>query len=385
MNRGAPNRGSSKRGGRAKQYIHPSKFVSQAKVVEKVAYVPQHGFGDFGLHASIVANIRTKGFTAPTAIQDATIPAAMEGKDVVGLANTGTGKTAAFALPLIHDLMTHMDRRALILAPTRELAMQIHEECMSFAKGCGLRQALLIGGASMHIQKRDLRRNPRIIVGTPGRVKDHVSQGTFLPQFCDFVVLDEVDRMLDMGFVDAVRGILSRTKAERRSLFFSATMDKRVAALIETFAKSPVTVSTIEGNTADGVDQNVVYYSGLANKLELLHDVLIRPECSKTIIFDDTKRDVERLGRELHARGFRVDHIHGDKSQAQRARAIKRFKDNEIQVLVATDVAARGIDVADISHVVNYSAPNSYEDYVHRIGRTARAGKTGYALTFLPK
>jgi ATP-dependent RNA helicase RhlE len=379
-----PSKPPTVRGARAKQYIDPQKFVCAAKLVEVAEYVPTHNFKDFALHASLLANIAEKGFTQPTAIQDQVIPLILQGKDVVGLANTGTGKTAAFALPMIQHLITHMESRALLMAPTRELAQQIYDECLDFAKGCGLRQALLIGGASMNTQIRDLRRNARIVVGTPGRIKDHLKQKTFSLADFDYTVLDEVDRMLDMGFLNDVSAILSGAKAERRSLFFSATMEAHVADLIKRYGNKPEVVSTIMGSTVDAVDQNVIKFGNNADKLNKLHDLLISPECTKTIIFDDTKRAVEFLGRELHARGFKVDYIHGDKSQAQRQRAINRLKSGEINVLVATDVAARGIDVADVSHVVNYSVPFCYEDYVHRIGRTARAGKAGYARTFLP-
>lgn len=359
--------------------------MKEAVVVQKDEYVAKHAFQDFAVHPRILANVLAKGFKAPTAIQDQTIPLALSGRDVVGLAATGTGKTAAFAIPMIHDLMMNMNHRAIIMAPTRELAQQIMEECLSFSKGCSIRGALLIGGASMHLQKRDLRMNPRIVVGTPGRIKDHLQQKTLYLKFFNYAVLDEVDRMLDMGFINDITAILGEVNPVRQSLFFSATMEPKIEKLIKGFSADPVTVSTVTGSTADGVNQNVVYYSGGTDKIEKLHNILIGSGCSKTIIFDDTKRLVERLGRELHERGFRVDHIHGDKNQSQRARAIKRLKDDEIDVLVATDVAARGIDVADVSHVVNYSTPNSYEDYVHRIGRTGRAGKTGCALTFLPK
>ncbi len=386
---GGRGRGPAGRSGggsaRAKQFIHPSRFIQEARITEKADYVPIHSFEDFAVHKKILDNIVIKGFTQPSAIQDRTIPLVLEGKDVVGIANTGTGKTAAFAIPMIHDLMTHMDHRALIMAPTRELAQQIMEECFSFGKGCGLRSALLIGGASMYLQKRDLRTNPRVVIGTPGRIKDHVQQGTLpLPLF-NFVVLDEVDRMLDMGFINDISGLLARVSQDRQSLFFSATMEPKIARLIEQFSKNPVTVSTKEGSTVDSVSQDVVYYSGSNDKMDKLHDVLIAGDCGRTIIFDDTKRAVERLGRELHARGFKVDEIHGDKSQAQRSRALSRLKSDEINILVATDVAARGIDVTDITHVINFSTPNSYDDYVHRIGRTGRAGKGGIALTFLPR
>ena len=378
----APRNGG---GARVKQYINPSRFIQDAKVTEKTEYVAVNSFESFAVHQKILDNVKVKGFTQPSPIQDQTIPLVLQGKDVVGIANTGTGKTAAFAIPMIHDLITHMNHHAIILAPTRELAQQILEESFTFGKGCGLRSALLIGGASMHLQKRDLRFNPRIVVGTPGRIKDHLQQGTLILSHFNFVVLDEVDRMLDMGFINDITDILSRVNKERQSLFFSATMEPKIAKLIERFAKDPVTISTKEGATVDSVNQNVVYYSGTNEKIEKLHDLLIGEKCSKTIIFDDTKRAVERLGRELHTRGFKVDQIHGDKSQAQRSRAIQRFKTDEIDILVATDVAARGIDVSDISHVINYSTPNTYDDYVHRIGRTGRAGKGGTALTFLSK
>ncbi len=381
-------RGPAPRGGggaRNKQYINPSRFIREARITEKAEYQPVNSFENFAVHKKIQENIRAKGFVQPTAIQDQTIPLALAGKDVIGIANTGTGKTAAFAIPLIHDLIGHMDHRALIMAPTRELAEQIIEESFSFGKGCGLRSALLIGGASMHLQKRDLRLNPRIVVGTPGRIKDHLRQGTLNLTFFNFVVLDEVDRMLDMGFIKDIGDILSLVAKERQSLFFSATMDPKISGLIEKFSRQPVTVSTKEGTTVDSVSQDVVYYSGTNEKIEKLHDVLIGGACAKTIIFDDTKHGVEKLGRELQTRGFKVDQIHGNKSQAQRSRAIKRFKCAEIDILVATDVAARGIDVSDVTHVINYSQPNTYDDYVHRIGRTGRAGKGGTALTFIAK
>ncbi|HKL85762.1 MAG TPA: DEAD/DEAH box helicase, partial [Treponemataceae bacterium] len=380
--RGAPSGG---KGNRVKQFIDPERFICEARQIERDVYVPENRFQDFKVQPRIIGNLLDKGYETPTPIQDQTIKHVLDGRDVVGIANTGTGKTAAFAVPLIHDLITHMENRVIVLAPTRELAQQIVEEFMSFSKGCSLRTALLIGGASMHLQKRDLRYNPRIVVGTPGRIKDHLSQGTLDLSFFNRVVLDEVDRMLDMGFIKDISAILSRVKPVRQSLFFSATMEGETASLIKKFSKDPVTVSTRVGETAENVTQDVVWYRDNGNKIEKLHDVLISSGCQKTIIFDDTKRLVEKLAKDLLERGFKVDRIHGDKSQAQRTRAIKRLKTDEINILVATDVAARGLDVSDITHVINYSQPNTYDDYVHRIGRTGRAGKTGKALTFLQK
>jgi len=373
------------RGNRVKQYIDPARFISEARKVEQVEYIPRNQFRDFKVQPRIIANLLDKGYETPTPIQDQTIQLVLEGNDVVGIANTGTGKTAAFAVPLIHDLVTHMENRLLIMAPTRELAQQIVEEMLSFSKNCNLKIALLIGGASMHLQKRDLRYNPRVVVGTPGRIKDHLSQHTLDLTLFNRVVLDEVDRMLDMGFIKDITSILSKVNPVRQSLFFSATMEPEIAKLIEKFARNPKTISTRVGATVDSVSQNVVWYNNVSDKIDKLHEILIGNNCGKTIIFDDTKRSVERLGKELQERGFKVDRIHGDKSQSQRSRAIKRLKTDEINILVATDVAARGIDVSDITHVINFSQPNTYDDYVHRIGRTGRAGKTGQALTFLPK
>ncbi len=384
----APNgrivREKGKKGGCVKEIIDPARFVKKAVVVEKTEYVAAHAFGDFGLNERILENIKTKGYVTPSPIQDKTISLVMEGKDVVGIANTGTGKTAAFALPMVHKLIHDMTARVLILAPTRELAQQIQEEIISFSKGCSIRTVLIIGGNSMNVQNRELAKNPRVIIATPGRLKDHIRQGTVSLSNVTYAVLDEVDRMLDMGFIRDIREIFSHVPKTRQSVFFSATIDKEVERLILDFSKDPVTVSVRENVTADGVDQDVVWFRDNEDRIEKLHDLLIKG-CEKTIIFDDTKRAVEKLGKELKKRGFRVDQIHGDKSQGQRSRAIRRLKDDEIDVLVATDVAARGIDVSDISHVINYSQPVTYEDYVHRIGRTGRAGKTGQAYTFLQK
>jgi superfamily II DNA/RNA helicase len=366
------------------QYIDPSRFVKAAvPVVQGEEYVPMHTFAEFEVNDLIKTNVLAKGYETPTPIQDQTIPVALEGYDVIGIANTGTGKTAAFALPALHHLMTFADSRALIVAPTRELAQQIEQECRSIAKGSGLRGALLIGGSAMGPQLRDLRAKPRIVIGTPGRIKDHQRQGTLDLSNFNIAVLDEVDRMLDMGFVDDVREILNSLSAERQSFFFSATLDTRVKNLIQSFAKDPVTISLKVSETADSVHQDVVRYSGLVEKLDKLHTILTDQGVEKVIVFDETQRSVERLSNELVARGFDADAIHGGKSQGQRQRALDKFKSDKIKILVATDVAARGIDVKDITHVINYGMPQSYEDYVHRIGRAGRAGKTGHALTFV--
>lgn len=369
--------------GPKKDYIHPSRFIKVATPAVQTEYQPTHSFGDFAMHPTLALNIARKGFTMPSPIQDQAIPLGLAGRDVIGIANTGTGKTVAFAVPVLHRLLQNRDSSALIIAPTRELAQQIDQEFRAVGKGSGLAGAILIGGAGMGPQLRDLRHSPQVVIGTPGRIKDHLERGSLDLSGFDTVVLDEVDRMLDMGFVDDVRDILSRLADNRQSFFFSATLDRKVQDLIHTFSNDPVTVSVSTGNTSDNVHQDIVCYETVNDKIEQLHGLLVKPEITKAIVFDDTQRAVERLSQELQARGFKADDIHGGKTQGQRQRALNRFKKNEVKILVATDVAARGIDVADISHVINYSTPQNYETYIHRIGRAGRAGNIGYALTFI--
>lgn len=383
-----PSRNTSSRGGGRmpkKDYIHPSKFVRAAQPQAEASYTPKHTFADFTLQPVIQRNLEGMAFTVPTPIQDQTIPAGLQGKDIVGIANTGTGKTAAFAVPTLQRLIMEPTSKAIILAPTRELAQQIEQQCRQIAKGSGLSGALLIGGVAMMPQLRALKDNPRIIIGTPGRIKDHLERRSLDLARFNIVVLDEVDRMLDMGFVHDITHILSRTMHDRQSFYFSATLNPRVKAIIEGFSYDPVHISIKSGETSDNVEQNIISFNSHSEKLDKLHNVLIADTTVKTIVFDDTHRSVERLTKDLEARGFSTDSIHGGKSQSQRQRVLRRFKESEIDVLVATDVAARGLDVSDITHVINYSSPSSYEDYIHRIGRTGRAGKTGYAFTFVEK
>lgn len=382
MRRSYHSRPQNKRSRLEKSYIHPSRFVQRAQQRTEEVYIPIHSFSDFALDERLKRNLEAMSFRDPSPIQDQAIPHGLVGNDVVGVANTGTGKTAAFAVPVLNRLITEPTSKALILAPTRELAEQIEQECRKIGKNSGLDGALLIGGTSMGAQLRDLRYNPRIIIGTPGRVKDHLERGSLDISNCNIVVLDEVDRMLDMGFVQDITHILSRTHAERQSFYFSATLDARVNGIIKSFSKDPIQITVKSGETSDNVDQDVVTYSA-GDKIDKLHNILIEKTTTKTIIFDDTQRAVEKLSKELSARGFSADSIHGGKSQPQRQRVLSRFKNSATTVLVATDVAARGLDVSDISHVINYSVPKTYEDYVHRIGRTGRAGKVGHALTFI--
>jgi len=252
-------------------------------------------------------------------------------------------------------------------------------------KGSGVMGAILIGGMPMGPQLRQLRNNPQIVIGTPGRIKDHVERGSLKLAGFNMVVLDEVDRMLDMGFLPDVNFILQQLAPERQSYFFSATMDPRVKTLITKYAPKHVTISLKKQATAESVNQDVVHYTHATDKVEKLHDILNDKTVEKVIVFDETQRSVERLNQMLQDRGFKAEAIHGGKTQGQRKRALDQFKQNRVNILVATDVAARGIDVADITHVINYGMPQTYDDYVHRIGRAGRAGRVGYALTFVAK
>ncbi|MBI1857164.1 DEAD/DEAH box helicase [Candidatus Saccharibacteria bacterium] len=382
-NKPRPSNGRGRRNQPNKQTIHASKFVQAAKPVQIDAYTPTHQFADFTIHSLLKQNIIAKGYKTPSPIQDQAIPHGLNGQDIIGIANTGTGKTAAFAIPILNKLFDDKKSRALIIAPTRELAQQIEEEFRSFAKGSGLFGALLIGGSSMGLQLRDLRSNPNIVIGTPGRIKDHLERRTLNLSLFNIIVLDEVDRMVDMGFINDIRYLLGALAPVRQSLFFSATIDPKIEGLIQSFLTNPVTISVKTGQTGENIEQNVIRYNHSSEKIDKLHDLLTREDVAKTLIFDETHRNVDRLTKELEVRGFNVDAIHGGKSQGHRQQALRRFRNNDIKVLVATDVAARGIDISDITHVINYSVPNTYDDYIHRIGRAGRAGRIGHALTFV--
>ncbi len=379
----APRRPARKKNN--KQYIDPARFVKAAEPMSSSEYQTTNEFADFAMHPLLKANVTAKGYIVPSEIQDKTIALGLAGRNVVGIANTGTGKTAAFALPLLNKLMHSPSSQALIIAPTRELALQIEEQCRLLAKSSGLRGAQLIGGLPINRQIKDLRNGPRLIIGTPGRIMDHLKQGTLSLSRCDMVVLDEVDRMLDMGFINDVRQILSNLPAVHQAFFFSATMSPEIRGLIETFAADPEVINVKQGETAQNVHQDVVYFSGKSQKMDLLHDLLISEGVTKALVFGKTKYGAERLGKELTARGFKADALHGGKSQGQRKRALDAFRASRINVLVATDVAARGIDIRDISHVINFDQPQTYDDYVHRVGRAGRAGQPGHALTFVEK
>ncbi|MEK9151146.1 MAG: DEAD/DEAH box helicase [Patescibacteria group bacterium] len=361
-----------------------TQFVKKAiQTTETEVFNPTHRFADFEMHSKLKANVAAVGYVHPTPIQDGTIPHILNGRDVIGVANTGTGKTAAFLLPLIHKTFKHRTEKVLIIVPTRELALQIEDELRKFSAGSGLNSALCIGGANMGNQLRSLSRNPSFVIGTPGRLKDLIERKKLHIAEFNNIVLDEVDRMLDMGFINDIKYLVALLKTPRQSLFFSATMPREIADLARKFANDPVTITIKARATAENVDQDIVRVLRTEEKIEVLHNILLKPEVKKVLIFGRTKHGVEKLSHRLIERGFKADSIHGDKSQSQRARALRRFKQDEISILVATDVAARGLDIPDVSHVINYELPENYEDYIHRIGRTGRASKKGNALTFV--
>ncbi len=341
-----------------------------------------HQFSDFGLDTKILANITAKGFTKPTEIQDQVIPHILNKRDVLGIANTGTGKTAAFAVPLIDNVLHDTNKRIIILAPTRELAMQIKQDIRSFTPGLKVYIALAIGGAFLREQIIDIRRGPHFIIGTPGRIMDLARRRVIDFSRFDTIVLDEVDRMLDMGFVNDITDIVNQIPKTRQTLFFSATVDRKIETLINTFLNNPVKISIKTQNASSHVEQNVVRVPR-ASKEQKLQELVSSPDFKKVLVFGSTQMIVERLSTSLTQKGFRASGLHGGKRQSQRQSIVRDFRENRINILVATDVAARGLDIADITHVINYDQPNNYEDYIHRIGRTGRGNSKGYALTFI--
>ena len=369
---------------RAQSEIEISRYVKKAvEVIGKEEFVPKNNFPGLNINPQLKNNILKRGYINPTPIQDQAIPVILEGKDILGIANTGTGKTAAFLIPLIEKVQKNKLEKVLIMAPTRELALQINEDLRELSKSLGIYSATCIGGASIRYQILLLNRNPNFVIGTPGRLKDLVNRKHLnLSKFRN-IVLDEVDRMLDMGFINDIKHLISLLPSQRQSLFFSATVSREADNLIKGFLNSPIKISVKSGDTPENVDQDIVQVKDKSKKIDSLHDLLIKGEFKKVLIFGRTKRGVENLSRDLRERGFKADSIHGNKSQAKREKVLGLFKSNKIQSLVATDVAARGLDIADITHVINYDLPATYDDYIHRIGRTGRANKTGKALTFV--
>ena len=365
------------------EFIDVSKFINRATTVVEEVYTPVHTFADFKIDERLKAKIAERGYTIPSPIQDETIPHALDGRDIIGLANTGTGKTAAFLIPAIHKILADKKQKAIIITPTRELAIQIQREAISLMKGLGLWTVNCVGGAPIRYQIEDLAKKHNIIIGTPGRLKDLLDRQKLSMSDVSMVILDEADRMLDMGFIDDVRYFLQHIEGERQMLLFSATMAPAIERIVNDFLHNPVKISVKSGDTSKNVDQDVVRVPDKSKKLEILAGLLQDTAFNKVLIFVETKRAVDQLDHDLKMRGFKSDSIHGDKRHRERQMALKGFTDGKTQILVATDVAARGLDISNVSHVINYETPQSYDTYVHRIGRTGRGSNKGIALTFV--
>jgi superfamily II DNA/RNA helicase len=351
-------------------------------------------FTDFGLDPALLRALTDQGYTQPTPIQIQAIPVVLQGKDVMGAAQTGTGKTAGFALPIIQKLLSQSSTstsparhpvRALILTPTRELADQVAENVAAYARHTPLRSTVVFGGMDMAPQTAALRAGVEILIATPGRLLDHVQQKTLNLAQTQILVLDEADRMLDMGFLPDLQRIINLLPKQRQNLMFSATFSNEIKKLAQTFMNEPVLIEVARRNaTADNVTQTVYAVASEAKRAAVAHIVRERG-LKQVIVFSNTKIGTSRLARELQKEGIKADAIHGDKSQKERMVALEAFKNGEVEVLVATDVAARGLDIAELPCVINYDLPHSPEDYVHRIGRTGRAGASGDAISLMSK
>jgi ATP-dependent RNA helicase RhlE len=365
--------------------LSPGQFISKASSVHAEAYSSDRFIDDLPVDLAIIRNLQKKGYEKPTEIQDKTIEAILNGRNLMGLAQTGTGKTGAFLIPIIHNLLRKdANMQVLVVSPTRELALQIDSEFRSIAHGLKLYSTCLIGGTSVWRDVENLRRPGQIVIGTPGRMNDMMRQGALKLNRFNILVLDEFDRLLDMGFAADIKRLVESMNNRTQTILFSATEDKSQKAIISNLMTDAYEVRVRNENiSADNIDQDIITVKEGENKIEILLKMVRDKSFEKVLVFADTKRGVSRICRDLRKGGITVDEIHGDKSQNYRIKALESFRNRKIQVLVATDVAARGLDITNVSHVINFQAPKDIESYIHRIGRTGRAGASGKALTFI--
>ena len=342
-------------------------------------------FADYHFNPKIKKALAQMGFKRPTDIQYKSIPNVLNGEDLLAVAQTGTGKTGAFLIPIINNLLTQGKRfQSLVVVPTRELALQVEGEFKSLVAGLGLYSATFIGGTNINRDLQILRRPSQLVVGTPGRLLDLVNRKALNLQNFSILVLDEFDRMLDMGFAPDVKRITAAMPGREQTLLFSATIDKTQQMLIDTLLDQPVEVKVSTGEaTGDHIDQDIVRVTPGEDKFQVLRSMVDQEDFEKVLVFAETKHLVSKLCLKLQKSGIRAEQIHGNKSQSTRQKALDKFKKGAIQVLVATDVAARGLDITDVTHVINYQLPKTFDSYLHRIGRTGRAGKAGKAYTFV--
>jgi ATP-dependent RNA helicase RhlE len=366
--------------------LDPSLLVKEADqaLVENV-FRSDRLIKDMPLSVKLKEALARKGYERPTEIQDRTLETLLQGRDLLGIAQTGTGKTGAFLVPIIEQLLhKRVNPHALVVVPTRELALQVEEEFKSMSKGLGLYSACFIGGTNINRDLQTLRRSSHVVIATPGRLLDLADRKAIHLNKFNTLVLDEFDRMLDMGFIRDVKRILEAMKDRTHTMLFSATLDKSQQAMIDRILKDHVSVKVSSGkSTGEGINQEVIRLEPGQDKFKVLHHMLSQEEFKKVLLFEETKHRVSRLCMKLNKAGIRSEQIHGNKSQNARQNALNAFKIGRVQVLVATDVASRGLDVSDVSHVINYQVPQTHDSYIHRIGRTGRAGKVGKAFTFV--
>lgn len=365
--------------------LDPKNFIKKATQQESTKYISSRLIKDLPVDQNIIDNLLRKGYKTPTEIQDKTIEAILDGRDLMGLAQTGTGKTAAFLIPMINNLLLQRPSfQILIISPTRELAMQIESEFISISKGLKLLSTCLIGGTSVQRDVNNLRRPSHIVIGTPGRITDMVRQRALNLSNFSVLVLDEFDRLLDMGFSRDIQRLVDGMVNRKQTVLFSATEEKDQKKLINNLLNNPVEVRVRTGNvSADSIDQDIVMVKNGEKKMDILLNMVRDKSFEKVLVFAETKRWVSRICSDLRRAGIKADEIHGNKSQNYRINALNSFKNQKIQVLVATDVAARGLDISNVSHVINYQQPKDMDSYIHRIGRTGRAGESGKAFTFI--
>lgn len=373
----------SRRKPMAQSSIHPSKLISEGNFKENAKPTSTFPFKELAINQRLLANVTAKGYLNMTPIQEQAFTPLMNEENLIGIAATGTGKTTAFLLPIIQQMLKNQ-ATALVIVPTRELAQQVVQEFKSITKGLKLYSACFIGGTNINKDLRTANQRNDLIVGTPGRIKDLLYRKSLRINQVPILVLDEFDRMLDMGFVNDVRNIVSFMKQRQQTILFSATLDNSQKKLINEFVKDPVQIKINSGSKAsDNVKQDIIEVKETENKMDVLTNLLHRVEIEKVILFTETKRIADKICKQLVKLGFKSDVIHGNKSQNYRTKAIQLFKDGKTKILVATDVAARGIDIDNVSHVINYQIPRTMDSYIHRIGRTGRAGKLGMAYTFI--
>lgn len=365
--------------------LDPRLFVKKAKPSGQAGFRTEKSFNDLNLNERLLANILNKGYQTLTTIQEQSILPLLDGRDMMAISKTGSGKTAAFLIPIIeHALKDPRNYTALVVTPTRELALQIEEEFKSLTAGLHLYSATFIGGTNINSDYKQLERKLQVVVGTPGRLLDLSDRKLLKLNQVNTLVLDEFDRMLDMGFVNDVKKLVNLIGKRDQTLLFSATLEPAQKQLISTLLTNPIEVIVENaGGTNENIEQQTIKVPDGAEKFDVLAGLVKSPEMEKVILFTETKRLADRLAKKLNQVGITAGQIHGDKSQNFRNKMIEDFKKGNIRVLVATDVAARGIDVADVSHVINYQLPMTMDAYIHRIGRTGRAGKVGQAITFV--